>query len=159
MPPKSAGSLPKGEAASYWQDKNPIEWEDETMAEPSFDPRPGMSAGDLIREAIDESRALLQTEVALARDEVRDELRHARTAAVAFGTAALLLTLALALLLTSLVLALVPHALWALVIGLVFLCAGSGLGLFAYRQVPRRPMEQTRARLETDAQVLKETLA
>ncbi len=129
------------------------------MLEPHADPRPGMSIADLVREAIEESRTLLQTEVALARDELRDELVAARTAAISFGIAALLLTLGLAVLLCAAALALPMHWLSALIIGVACLGIGSGAGLFAYRRLPKSPLPETRARLETDAQVLRERLA
>jgi hypothetical protein len=129
------------------------------MVEVQSDPRPGVSMADLISEAVEESRSLLQTELLLAREEIQGEIQAARTAAIAFGAAALALTLSLSVLLTALVLVLLPAALWALIIGLFLLLVASAAAFFAYRKLPKRPMNETRARITTDVQVFKERLA
>jgi uncharacterized membrane protein YqjE len=115
-----------------------------------------VSTADLIREVIDESQSLLKTEVALARDEFRREVHELRVAAIAIGAAALLMTLGLAMLLVSLILAIPPHWLSALIAGLILVMMAAGAGLLGYSSLPKKPMEQTKERLETDVHMLKE---
>jgi uncharacterized membrane protein len=120
------------------------------------DPRPGVSTGDLIREAVDETRSLLKAEVALARDEFRAEVKEFKVAVAALAAAALLLVLGLAFLLMSLILSIPPHWLSALIAGLILVALAAGAGLLGYSLIPKKPMEKTKERLETDVHMLKE---
>jgi uncharacterized membrane protein YqjE len=123
------------------------------------DPRPDASATQLVREAIDETRQLVKLEVELAKEEMREELAVAKRTAIMFGVAAVAALLAAAMLFVALALAIFPGPIPALVIGAVLIAAAAIFGFVAYKKVPRKPLDKTRRRLETDAQVIKEGVA
>lgn len=123
------------------------------------DPRPEASAAQLVREAIDETRQLVKLEVELAKDEVRQELAQAKRAAIMFGVAAVAALLAAAMMFVALALAIFPGPIPALVIGAVLIAIGGILAFVGYKKAPKKPLDQTRRRLETDAQVIKEGVA
>ncbi|MBI2390554.1 MAG: phage holin family protein [Deltaproteobacteria bacterium] len=123
------------------------------------DPRPDASTTDLVREALDEARQLVKLEVELAKQEVREELHEAKRAAVMFGIAAVAALLAAAMLFVALALAIFPGPVPALVIGAVLVAAAAVLGVVAWRTAPKKPLDRTRRRLETDKDVIKEGLA
>ena len=127
---------------------------------PTFpDPRPEATTTSLLKEAVDEAKQLAQIEVALAKNELREEVKQAKGAAIAFGASAGLGILGVALLLVSLALAIFPGAVPALVIGLTLLIVASVLGWVGYRAIPKKPLAQTKRRLETDVSLLKERVA
>lgn len=123
------------------------------------DPRPEASTAELVREALDEAKQLVRIEVELAKDEVRVELQEAKRAAIMFGVAAVAALLAAAMLFVALALAIFPGPIPALVIGAVLIVGAAILGFVAFKKVPKKPLDQTRRRLETDAQVIKEGVA
>jgi uncharacterized membrane protein YqjE len=123
------------------------------------DPKPEMSTVELVKEAIDETRQLVKLEVELAKDEVRQELADAKRSAIMFGVAAVGALLAAAMLLVALALAIFPGPVPALIIGAVLIAMAAVLGFIGYKKVPKKPLEKTRRRLETDAQVIKEGMA
>jgi len=123
------------------------------------DPRPEASAAQLVREAIDETRQLVKLEVELAKDEMRLELADAKKSAIMFGVAAVAALLAAAMMFVALALAIFPGPIPALVIGIVLVAAAAILGLVGFRKAPKKPLEKTRRRLETDVQVVKEGMA
>ena len=125
----------------------------------SPDPRPEASTTALLKEAVDEAKQLVQLEVALAKDEVREEVKQAKGAAIAFGASAGLAILGVALLLVALALAIFPGAVPALVIGLVLLTVAGISGFVGYRALPKAPLGRTKRRLETDVNILKERVA
>jgi uncharacterized membrane protein YqjE len=122
--------------------------------------RPSTPTGELIREAIDGARDLLKAEVELAKGEVREEVKAASRAAIAFTIGAMLGFLALAVLLITLGIATFPHILPTLIIGIVLLVlAAVAVGIGAAVLPRKPPLGHTRERLGTDVQVLKERLA
>lgn len=123
------------------------------------DPRPDTPTADLVREAILDARELLQAEVELAKDEVRQELRRAKAAAIVLGIAAAAAVIGLALLLVGVCLAISRGPLPALLFGAGFLVVAAIAGVLGYGSLPRHPLSATRARLEVDARILKERLA
>jgi len=112
---------------------------------------------ELLREAIDEARHLVRLEVALAKDEVRTELRAAKGAAVAFGTAAIAGVLALATMVALVVVVLGPVG--GLILLAALLAVAALAALAGYRLLPKKPLEATRRRLEMDVDKLKERIA
>ena len=120
------------------------------------DPRPEASAAQLVREAIDETRQLVKLEVELAKDEMRQELADAKKSAIMFGVAAVAALLAAAMMFVSLALAIFPGPIPALVIGVALIAAAAILGFVGFKKAPKKPLEKTRRRLETDVQVVKE---
>jgi uncharacterized membrane protein YqjE len=121
-----------------------------------IDPRPETSTADLVREAILDAKELLQAEVELAKDEMRTEIRHAKSTAIAMGVAAACTLLGLAMVLVGIALAIDVEPLPALLIGIGLLVVGIIAGLFGYERLPKQPLPATRARLETDVRLLKE---
>jgi uncharacterized membrane protein len=117
------------------------------------------STAELFKEAMDEARQLVRLEVALAKEEVKHELVSAKRAAVAFGVAAAASLVVLALLAMALVLALGGTAVTALLVALAFLVVAGGAAYAGYSMLPKQPMEQTRRRLQTDLNQLKEHVA
>jgi hypothetical protein len=123
------------------------------------DPRPDVPTAQLVREALEEARALVKAEVALAKDEVRREVSGMTHAILAFGAALGLGLLGVAFLLIAFLLGTFPHVLPALIVGLVLLAiAGTAAGV-GIASLPKKPMAQTTERVEHDLHVLEETLA
>ena len=120
------------------------------------DPRPEATAAELVREALEETRQLVKLEVELAKDEVRAELVEAKKAAIMFGVAAIAALIAAAMLFVALALAIFPGPVPALIIAVALLATAGILGYVGFRKAPKKPLEKTRRRLETDAQVIKE---
>jgi uncharacterized membrane protein YqjE len=118
---------------------------------------PGVT--DLVREAAEEIRELVRVETALAREELKREVKHAKTAAIGFGVAAAFAIAALSLLLVALALAIDLGALSVFVVGLVSLCVAAGVGFAAYRMLPKKPLEPTKERVQRDLRMLKEHVA
>jgi hypothetical protein len=117
---------------------------------------PEASAADLVREALDQTKELVQLEVALAKDELRKDLGDGKRAAIMLGVAAVAALLAAAMMFVGLALAIFPGPVPALVIAGAMLVTAGVLAFVGYRKVPKKPLERTRRRLEADVQVLRE---
>lgn len=91
---------------------------------PTTRSREEASTGALIREAVDEAKALAHIEIELAKDEVRRELRDAKNTAFAMSAAAVLALEGLALVLVALALTIGFGPFAALILGIVLLAAG-----------------------------------
>jgi hypothetical protein len=115
--------------------------------------------GRLIREAIDEAGTLARLEVALAREEIRTELAHMRDGAVALAVAASSGLAGIVILLVSLALAFTHAWLVALVIGAGLVAVAVGAGVYGWRAFPKRPLNGTRERLESDLKQFRERVA
>jgi uncharacterized membrane protein YqjE len=116
------------------------------------------STAELVRDALDDARRLIQLEVELAKDDLKRQAMAARAGAIALGISAVLLTLGLALLLVALALFIFPGPIPALVVGLL-LVAAAGLGATTGRKLlPKKPLRDTRRRLETDIGSLKDQI-
>ena len=114
---------------------------------------------ELMKEALDETRELVKLEVALAREEVRKETREAKAAGIGIGAAAALAISGFTMLLVSVALAFSATWLPALLVGAIVLAAAGIAGLLGYGAVPRKPLDETRRRLTTDVNMVKERLA
>jgi hypothetical protein len=112
--------------------------------------------GDLIREVINETRQLVQLEVALAREEVRMEMARARFGGMVLGTAAGAGISGLTLCLVAAVLTFSAPAVAALVVGASLVSIAILGGWVGWKKLPKRPMNETRSRLEADFKQLKE---
>jgi VIT1/CCC1 family predicted Fe2+/Mn2+ transporter len=123
------------------------------------DPRPDSSTTDLVREALVEAKELLQVEVALARDEMTQEINRVKRSAIALGAAVGAGVLGVAMVLVAIALAISPGPMPALLIGLSLLVLAVILGVLGYGNVPKQPLVRTRSRLSTDARLLKEHVA
>ncbi len=119
-------------------------------------PRSDATIPQLVRDALDETKNLVRLEVELAKDELREELADAKRSAIMFGVAAVAALLAAAMMFVALALAIFPGPLPALVIGAVLIATAAILAFVGLQRVPKKPLERTRRRLETDVQVIKE---
>lgn len=122
-------------------------------------PSDDASTGELLREAVAEAKQLALLEIALAKQEVVDELAQAKRTAIAMSAAAVLALEGLSLLLVALALAAGGGPAPALILGVVLLVVAGSAAYFGWRTLPRKPLHRTQRRLRTDAQVLKETVA
>lgn len=117
------------------------------------------STADLVREAMDEAKELVRLEVELAKEEVKEELKHVERAAIAFGIAVAASIIVMSLLAMALVLALGGTPLIALAVAGGFLAIGGLAGWLGYGMLPKSPLEKTRHRLQNDMNQLKEHIA
>ena len=117
------------------------------------------STVELAKQAFDEAKELVSLEVQLAKVEALSEIRRLRSAAIAAGVAFALVLLALAALITALILALGAGAIGALIVAGGLLLLGGGAAAYAYSTLPKAPLDQTRERLKDDIQRLREHTA
>ena len=114
---------------------------------------------DLVRAAVDDARELVRLEVALARGEVAAELRAMGRAALGFALALAAAVVALTMFTVAVVTALSAPA-WSVAVASASFLVGAMIAAAAgYGALPKNPLEQTRARLETDLRQIKENLA
>jgi uncharacterized membrane protein YqjE len=115
--------------------------------------------GDLVREVLGDTRELVRLEIALARDDVRGEIAAARTSAIAIGLAFAVGVMGLTMFVVAIVLALRAGWVGALVAGGVLLLAAIALALVGWKALPTRPLDDTRGRLVSDVNRIKEGIA
>lgn len=113
----------------------------------------------LLKAAVDEAKELVRIEVALARAEVKSELIKAKRAAIALAIALVCTVIVLCVSSVALVLALGGTPLVALAVAGVFLAVAACAGAVGYGMLPKKPLEQTRDRLGTDVNQLREHIA
>ncbi len=118
-----------------------------------------MPTAELVREVIDETRQLVRLEVELAKEDMKIELRKAERAGIAAGVVFVSTILLLCMLAVAVVLAFGKSWLAALIVAACFLVVGGGAGLYGYTALPKKPLERTRGRLQTDVNQLKEHIA
>jgi hypothetical protein len=119
----------------------------------------GETATQLVREALEQMRELVRLEVALAREEARDEWVRARAAGVSLGAGGVAALMGLTMLLVALAAGVAHMVVAALVIGGILIVLAAALGLIGYRGIPRKPMVGTKERIEADLKQLKERVA
>ena len=117
------------------------------------------STADLVREAMDEAKELVRLEIALGKEEVKEELVQVKHAAMVFTAAAAATVVVLCLLSMALVLALGGTALVALAVAAGFTVLACVLAFMGYGMLPKSPLEKTRHRLQNDVNQLKEHIA
>jgi hypothetical protein len=115
--------------------------------------------GQLVREALDQTRELVRLEIALARNEVATELAEAKTGVIALGVAAAAALSSFTLLMVALALSFSVSWLAALSLAIVLLLLAGALGFAGYKILPTRLMAQTKDRIEADLTQLKERIA
>lgn len=123
------------------------------------DPRPGVPTTDLVKEAIEEARDLVRTEVELAKNEIRREIKDATRAGIAIAAAGAMALVGITLLLVGIALAIQIGWVPVFVMGLVLLGAAATAGLLGYRSIPKKPMDETRTRVQRDINLVKEQFA
>jgi Putative Actinobacterial Holin-X, holin superfamily III len=115
--------------------------------------------GDLVREALGDTRELVRLEIALAREDVRGEIAAARTSAVAIVLAFAVAVMAVTTFVVAIVLALRVGWPGALVAGGILLLVAIALGLVGWKALPTRPLGGTRGRILSDVHHIKERIA
>jgi hypothetical protein len=125
-----------------------------SMAEPYEPP-----VTELLREVLGDTGELVRIEVALARDELRSEVRAARTTAIAAGAAAALAVAAFTMFMVAVVLASKAGWLGAVIVGAILLAAALSLGLLGWKAMPSSPLGQTKGRIQANVERLKERMA
>jgi hypothetical protein len=113
---------------------------------------------ELVREALEGAKELLRLETALAKREAREEARAARGSTIALGAAGALALLGVEALLVAMSFAIRD---WRvdLVIGASSLVVSGVVAAVALRRMPKKPLVETRKRLESDVRELKERVA
>ena len=114
------------------------------------------STADLVKEAVEEAKQLVRIEAELAKEEVKKEAKQAEGAGIAFGAAAAFAIVCLSLLGVAIVIAAGGTPVAALITaGVCLLIAGGAAGI-GYALVPKKPLEHSKERAETDLRQLKE---
>ena len=121
-------------------------------------PRPPdeLSAGELGKRAIDDTKELVRLEVALAREDFRAELGRIKSAGILLGIAAALGIVALAMFDVAVIIALGNDVRAALIVAFMVVAEVLVLGFIGYRKLPKAPLQRTRERLTSDIRDLKE---
>jgi uncharacterized membrane protein YqjE len=117
-----------------------------------------MPTGELMRQVLDETKALVRIEMRLARDELDADLRQLKQAAIFAGVALLLAFLAFSTLVMALLFAIDASGGGALVVAGVLLVGGGAFAALAFQRVPKPPLARTRDRLKHDVTELEEHL-
>ena len=114
---------------------------------------------DLAGDAVRAMQELVKLEIALARDELRADLDRMKRAGVELAVAACSAIIAVTLLLVAIAAGVVaPTWLVALVIGGGLLVVAAVLAGLGWRALPHHPGEETKRRLETDVERVKESV-
>ena len=124
--------------------------ETETRQEPT---------AELFREAVDETRELVRLEVELAKEELREELGRAKIGAIGLGAGAGLALSGVTMWFVTIAMAFRMEWLAALILGGILLVVAGIVAFGGYSALPKRPLEQTKERIETDLKQLKERVA
>jgi len=129
-----------------------------TRESPAIDPHSpsSMPTPELVRQALEEARELVQLEVRLAREEAREDFVRYRRLGYELGAALLVLNAGISALILGLVLAAGADPLLALVIGAVLLLVSGALAFHVYRAIPGFPLRRTLSRWKNEVQELKE---
>jgi hypothetical protein len=119
---------------------------------------------DLVTELARKAQELARTEVALAKAEVRSDLRSEIKAASGLGIAGVCAIWTVSLLLVAAVFGIVeagwlPAWAAALVLAAVVLLVGTIAGLVGWSKRVRTPLEKTRRSIETNVKWAKERIA
>ena len=117
------------------------------------------STTDLVKRTLAEARELVQLEVQIAKQELREDLIQTEKAAIAGAVALVLLLLALAALVVAVIVALGGTVLAAALVGAGFIVLAAGAVALAYALAPKSPLGRTRRRLKEDVNRLKEHAA
>jgi uncharacterized membrane protein YqjE len=129
------------------------------MAEETKEETEQEPTAELFREAVDETRELVRLEVELAKEELREELGRAKAGAMALGAGAGLALSGVTMFFVTIAMAFRMEWLAALILGGILVVLAGILAYGGFKLLPRRPLEQTKERIETDLKQLKERVA
>ena len=111
----------------------------------------------LAEDALKQAQALVRSELALAKQELRSEIDGVARATVLFAVSAGLLLAAVLTLIAAVVMAFGGTPLALLVSGVVVAALGTGAYFLAKRALPHQALPRTRTRLRRDALALTES--
>lgn len=115
-----------------------------------------LPTGELVRQTLEETKELVRLEVALAREDLRAELKQAKTAGILLGIAAALAVVAIAMFDVAVIIALGNTVTAALIVAFLVVAEVAVIGFIGYRKLPKAPLQRTRERLTSDVRELKE---
>lgn len=118
-----------------------------------------LTSVELAREVVQQAKELVRLEVALARDELRQDATSAKGMGIAGGVAAVTALVGVTMLLVALALLLGPGPLPAFIIGCALCAMAIVSAIVAIQIMPRQPMSGTKTRLMQDVRLLKERVA
>jgi hypothetical protein len=127
-----------------------------STSEPPARPASDTTAAELLRHALDEARNLARLEISLAREEMKSGVAGAKTGGVVMGIATTLGMAGFTMLMVAIAAAFRTMWVASLILGLILLVFASALFFGAWREMPKKPMGDTRDRLSFDFQQLKE---
>lgn len=122
-------------------------------------PSPLSPTSDLLKQTLAEARELVQLEVRIAKEELKEEVVRVKKAAITGGVALVLLFAGLSGFVVALILAFGGTVVAALLVAGALLVLGAGAGVLAYSMVPKSPLSHTRQNLKDDVNQLKEHVA
>lgn len=118
--------------------------------------------GELLSGIADRVKLLATKELALARAEIRSDVKSEIAMARSLGIAAVCAILGCSMLLVAAVLvlaAIVPGWAAALIVGAPFLVCGAAMGAIGWARRVRKPLEASRASLKEDLEWMRNRLA
>ncbi len=119
-----------------------------------------MTTGDLVRHALDEAKLLARAEVLHAKQELREELKAAKTSGILLGAGFVAALCGLSVLFVALAL-LIPIREWlaVLLVAVVLLGAAGASAYVAIGKPSKKPMNRTQQRLKKDLAITREQMA
>jgi hypothetical protein len=122
------------------------------------DPLTELSAGDLVKRTLDDARQLARAELALAKQDMRAEIKAAIRGATELGAAFACAVLVIASLVTWIVVG-TGRGWVGILFAVLFAIVGGVLGGMGAKALPKKPLEPTRQRIASDIDRLKEHIA
>jgi len=132
---------------------------DPTTAEVAPAPAPDdLATSELFRQLLEDTRNLVRLEVALAREEIQDELAGAKSGGMALGAAGVLAVSAFTMFMVAIANA--WHLTWfsSLIIGIILMSMSGVMALYGWHDLPKKPLPETKERVSFDLQRLAERI-
>ncbi|MCL5961268.1 MAG: phage holin family protein [Chloroflexi bacterium] len=112
-----------------------------------------MSTADLIRRLVNNISGLVDREVALAKEEIREDVKDSLASAVLMISAAVLLLIGVTCLVVAAIFALalvMPGWLASIIVAAFFIIVGAIVGLIGKSKLTTHPLKKTRESLSED---------
>ncbi|MHB1132703.1 MAG: phage holin family protein [Chloroflexota bacterium] len=114
-----------------------------------------LNTGELMARLVSNVSALADRQIALAKEEAREDVTKVATGGGLLGAGVLLAYTAIPALVTAIILFLAPtlSPAWvALIVAAIFAVIGGIVAFFGYRRVKLQPLEKTRQTLKEDVE-------
>jgi hypothetical protein len=121
------------------------------------DPLTELSTADLVKRTLDDARQLARTELELAKQDLRAELKSTIRGASELAAAFACAVLVIASLVTAIVFGTRPWV--GILFAVLFAIGGGVLGGLGVKALPKKLMDPTRQRIASDVDRLKEHIA